>query len=172
MDHCLPVVVANCMRDLSLLTSWIKLVLPLEYMYRSVPQIRPPFATLALIQNAGGAYTRDATFSLTIMPSLNQEMFSDSVDAGFVLVLPFHHRYLEPDCVGVSMRVGRGWVGKHEAWGVTERRMWGREMLPTLAVRLASFSVEGRGSRVFSRGSWRVHRCCGRSAFTVDSRVA
>ena len=30
----------------------------------------PPFATLALVQNAGGAYTRDATISLVITPSL------------------------------------------------------------------------------------------------------
>ena len=30
----------------------------------------PPFATLALVQSAGGAYTRDATFSLAITPSL------------------------------------------------------------------------------------------------------
>ena len=55
----------------------------------------PPFATLALIQNVGGrgggAYTQDATFSLVITPSLDQEMFSGSVDAGFVLALPFHH---------------------------------------------------------------------------------
>ena len=30
----------------------------------------PPFATLALVQSAGGAYGRDATFSLAITPSL------------------------------------------------------------------------------------------------------
>ena len=30
----------------------------------------PPFATLALVQSAGGAYTQDLTFSLVIMPSL------------------------------------------------------------------------------------------------------
>ena len=34
---------------------------------------------------------------------------SDSVDASFVLALPFHHGDLEPDCVGVSMRGGGGW---------------------------------------------------------------
>ena len=28
----------------------------------------PPFAILALVQSAGGAYTRDATFSLAITP--------------------------------------------------------------------------------------------------------
>ena len=28
----------------------------------------PPFATLASVQNAGGAYTRDATISLAITP--------------------------------------------------------------------------------------------------------
>ena len=49
----------------------------------------PPFATLALVQNAGGAYTRDATFSLTITPSFDREKFSGSVDTGFVLALPF-----------------------------------------------------------------------------------
>ena len=36
-------------------------------------------------------------------------MFSGSVDAGFVLALPFHHGDLEPDCVGVSMR-GRAYA--------------------------------------------------------------
>ena len=50
----------------------------------------PRFATLALVQSAGGAYTRDVTFSHAIMPSFDQEMFSGSVDAGFVLELPFH----------------------------------------------------------------------------------
>ena len=52
-----------------------------DVYYRSVPQIRPPFATLALVQSAGGAYTRDAIFSLAITPSLHREMFGDSVDA-------------------------------------------------------------------------------------------
>ena len=33
-------------------------------------------------------------------------MFSGSVDADFVLALPFHHGDLEPDCVGVSMGGG------------------------------------------------------------------
>ena len=40
------------------------------------------------------------------MPSLDQEMFSGSVDADFVLALPFHHRDLEPDSVGDSKRGG------------------------------------------------------------------
>ena len=31
----------------------------------------PPFATLASVQNAGGAYTRDATISLAITTSLS-----------------------------------------------------------------------------------------------------
>ena len=61
-----------------------------------------PFATLVLVQNAGGAYTRDVTSSVTITPSLNREKFSGSVDTDFVLALPFHH--VEPDCVGVSTR--------------------------------------------------------------------
>ena len=68
----------------------------------------PPFATLALVQTVGGAYTRDATFSLAITPSLDREMFSGSVDAGFVLALPFHHGDLQTDCVGVSTREGSG----------------------------------------------------------------
>ena len=33
-------------------------------------------------------------------------MFSGSVDAGFILELPFHHGDLVPDCVGVSTRGG------------------------------------------------------------------
>ena len=50
----------------------------------SVPQIRPlpPFATLALVQNAGGAYTRDVTISLAITPSLpSMKPFSEGVGA-------------------------------------------------------------------------------------------
>ena len=31
-------------------------------------------------------------------------MFSCSVDAGFVLALPFHHGDLEPDCLRISTR--------------------------------------------------------------------
>ena len=42
---------------------------------------------------------RDATFSLAITPSLDREIFSGSVDPGFVLALPFPHGDLEPDCV-------------------------------------------------------------------------
>ena len=67
----------------------------------------PPFATLALVQSAGG----DVTFSLAITPSLNQEMFSSSVDACFDFAMPFHHRDLELDCVGVSTRGGSGGRG-------------------------------------------------------------
>ena len=57
------------------------------------------------------------------MPSLDREMFSSSVDAGFVLALPFHHRDLESDSLGVSTR-GVG----------AEHRMRSGEILPTLAV--------------------------------------
>ena len=49
-----------------------------------------------------------ATFSLAITPSLDREMLSGSVDAGFVLVLPFYRGDLEPDCVEVSTREGSG----------------------------------------------------------------
>ena len=40
--------------------------------------------------------------------AIDQEMFGGSVDASFVLALPFYHRDLEPYCVGVSMRGGEG----------------------------------------------------------------
>ena len=69
---------------------------------------------------------RYAISSLVITPSLDQEMFSSSVDAGFVLALPFHHGDLEPDGVGLTMSGG--------ARMGAERRMRGGEMLPTLAV--------------------------------------
>ena len=92
----------------------------------------PPFATLALVKTAGGAYTRDATFSLAITPPLDREMFSGSVDAGFVLALPFYHGDLEPDCIGVSTRGGVG--AEREGRDVAERRTRGGEMVPTLAV--------------------------------------
>ena len=45
-------------------------------IYHSGPQIRPPFATLPLVQNAGrgvgggGVYMRDVTISLAITPFL------------------------------------------------------------------------------------------------------
>ena len=61
-------------------------------------------------------------------------MFNASVDAGFVLALPFHHKDLEPDCVEVSTRVGGGVGGEREALGIVERRMRGGEMLPMVAV--------------------------------------
>ena len=41
-------------------------------------------------------------------PPLDQEMFSGSVYAGFVLALSFNHEDLEPDCVEVSTRGARG----------------------------------------------------------------
>ena len=62
-------------------------------------------------------------------------MFSGSVDAGFILVLPFHHGDLEPDGqVGVSTRGGSGGRARLEARGVAERTTRGGKMLPTLAV--------------------------------------
>ena len=36
--------------------------------------------------------------------AIDREMFTSSVDAGFVLALPFQHGDLEPDCVGVLIR--------------------------------------------------------------------
>ena len=38
--------------------------------------------------------------------TIDREMFSGSVDAGFVLALPFQHGDLEADCVGVSTSGG------------------------------------------------------------------
>ena len=38
--------------------------------------------------------------------AIDREMFSSSVDAGFVLALPFHPGDLEPDCVGVLTKGG------------------------------------------------------------------
>ena len=62
-------------------------------------------------------------------------MFSCSVDADFVLVLQFHHRDLEPDCVGVSTK-GGGVVGaKYKARG--------REMLPKLVVSWRASKLRG-----------------------------
>ena len=78
-----------------------------------------PFATLALVQSAAGAYTRDATFSSVITPSL-----------------PVPSIWVKHDHI-----VGGG-VG-------AERRMWGREMhVPKARGRLTSFSIEGEGSKV------------------------
>ena len=37
--------------------------------------------------------------------AIDREMFTSSVDAGFVLALPFQHGDLEPNCVGVLKRV-------------------------------------------------------------------
>ena len=85
----------------------------------------PPFVTSALVQTAGGEELIRGMRHLSlaiITPSLDREMFSGSVDAGFVLVLPFHHGDLEPDCVGVSTRGGSG------------GRARSGEMRPTLAV--------------------------------------
>ena len=39
---------------------------------------------------------------LTHMLTIDTEMFSNSVVAGFILALPFYDGDLEPDCVGVS----------------------------------------------------------------------
>ena len=58
------------------------------------------------------------------MPPLDREMFSGSVDAGFVLALPFHHGDL-----GLCRSLDEGGGGEG-----AERRTQGGEMLPTLAV--------------------------------------
>ena len=100
--------------------------------------------------------------------SLNLEMFSASVDAGFVFALPFYHGDLEPDCAEVSTRGASPSVEREE-----------ERCSRSASDRLMSFIVEGRGSWALPRSSWRTHRCCGRSAFaapvdtlTLDSQVA
>ena len=100
-------------------------------------------------------------------------MFSGSVDAGFVLALPFHGD-LEPDCVGVSPKEESG--DRARSARRCRAKNARRRDVPDVCGRLASFSVEGRGSRALPRSSWGVHRYCRRSAFavdnlTVDSRV-
>ena len=40
--------------------------------------------------------------------AIDREMFSGSMDAGFVSALPSHHGDFKPDCVGVSTRGGEG----------------------------------------------------------------
>ena len=42
----------------------------------------PPFATLASVQNAGGACTRDATISLAITPPLPVQIKHDLIVGG------------------------------------------------------------------------------------------
>ena len=78
-------------------------------------------------------------------------MFSGSVDAGFVLALPFDHGDLEPDCVGVSTRRGRGVGAECEARGVAERRTRGGEMLPTLAVGWRASELRGEEAGRFRK---------------------
>ena len=112
----------------------------------------PPFATLALVQNVGGAYTRDATFSLAITPSLPG---------------------MKSLSVGEGGGGGGGGVGTKRGTSPSPRR---RDAHDTSG-RLTSLRVEERGSRTLPRSSWRVHRWCRRSVFavdtsTVDSRVA
>ena len=46
------------------------------------PPPPPPFATIASVQNAGGAYTRDATISLVITPPLLVPIKHDLIVSG------------------------------------------------------------------------------------------
>ena len=77
----------------------------------------PPFSTLALVQNAGGTYTWDATISLAITPSL-----------------PTKHDSIVICQWGVE--------AKHEVSPKARRRD-----APDTSGRLTSFSVERRESR-------------------------
>ena len=52
-------------------------------IYRSVPQIRPPFCNLSLsAKRRGGAYARDAMISLAITPSLPVPVKQTSLSVG------------------------------------------------------------------------------------------
>ena len=94
------------------------------YMYRSVPQIRTPFCNLSLsTKRRGGAYTRDATISPAITPSL-----------------PIKHDSIVICRWGVE--------AKREASPNARRRD-----APDASGRLTSFSVEGRESRMLQRSS-------------------
>ena len=115
--------------------------------YRSFPQIRPPFCNLSLSTKRRGG------------------LCAGCDDFSRDYALPF--------------RTGKAWL--HCRWGVGAKREASpsarRRDAPDATGRLTSFSVEGWGSRALSRSSWRVHRWCGRFAFTVDtftvdSRVA
>ena len=121
---------------------------------------------------------RDATFSLAITPPLDREMFSGSVDAGFVHSLPLHHGDLESNCVEISTSGGGGVAAKREALGVVERRTQGvaerrtrgGEMLLTLAEGRRASALRGEEAARFREVlNWRVHHCCGRSAFAVHN---
>ena len=74
----------------------------------------PPFATLGIVQNARGAYTRDATISLAITPSL-------------------------PVLLKHNLIVGGGW-----GLSVRHRRARGREMLLTLQVGYRASALRGK----------------------------
>jgi len=56
-------------------------------------------------------------------------------------------------------------VAERKARGVAERRTRGGEMIPTLAIGWRASAVRGKEAWPPPRSSWRVHRCCGRSAF-------
>ena len=68
-------------------------------LYCSVLQIHPPpFATLAIVQIAGGLYAWDATFSLVITPSLlvlcPQLHVEDNAFDNFAVAISMEESYL------------------------------------------------------------------------------
>ena len=61
-------------------------------------------------------------------------------------------------------------AAKCEALGVGERRRRGREMLLTLAEGWRASVLRGEEAARFREVlNWRVHHCCGLSAFAVDN---
>ena len=97
--------------------------------YRSVPQICPSFCNLNLSTKWRGDYKQNVTFSLVITPSFDRKMMSGSVDACFVLVMPFHYEDLEPDCR--SFNKGGEWRPsmKHEVSLSVKREQWTSKQL-------------------------------------------
>ena len=64
--------------------------------------------------------------------------------------MPFHHRDLEPDCVGVSTKGGEwGPSAKREARDIAERRTRGGEMLPMLEVGWRASALRGEEAAPF-----------------------
>ena len=105
-------------------------------IYRSVPQIRPPFCNLSLsTKRRGGLCAGCDDFSRDYAP----------------LPVPVKHDLI----VGSGGGGGGGGVvrAKREASPSARRRD-----APDATGRLTSFNVEGRGSRTPPRSSWRVHR--------------
>ena len=65
--------------------------------------------SISMEHNNDRRITVDSQLSGLNKLAIDREMFTSSVDAGFVLALPFQHGDLEPDCVGVLTRGAYVW---------------------------------------------------------------